>query len=366
MAESAVLVRDAVMIRLERYLLRNLLLGVGTVLLVMSALVIFVNLLSQIEDFDDTRFSALELLVYVSLRLPAVLFQIVPIAALIGALLGLGGLAVQRELIAMQALGLPLWRMIRAAVVGAMVIGAGAWVMGDILGPPAEAMARQMRDAQRLGGLGARLIDQVWLRDGESFVRIDSLVSPRLLRGVEVMTFTETGQLREIVRAPRAVVEPDGWLLFDADGTRFEADSAAVFHHDQVIWPLRIEPHMVEVLAVRPETLTLVELWRQMQFLSENGLETDAFSALFWSRLILPVSVLPMLLLAVPLLLGGLRDSSMARRVMIGLVIGAIYYLTTVTMGGGGAVLGLPIAVSAWLPTILFSLIAVWRLARMR
>jgi len=123
---------------------------------------------------------------------------------------------------------------------------------------------------------------------------------------------------------------------------------------------------MVEVLAVKPETLTLAELWRQIRFLKENGLQTASYAALFWSRLITPVSVLPMMLLALPLLLGGLRDSSMVRRVGIGVVIGAIYYLVNLTVGGGGAVLGLPVAVSAWLPTGLLSLLAFWRLARSR
>jgi lipopolysaccharide export system permease protein len=332
----------------------------------MSALVMFVNLLSQIEDLHDTGFSAGQLLFYVSLRLPAFLFQTMPIAALIGTLLGMGGLAMQRELIAMQAVGLSVWRMARAALLAALLIGAGAWVVGDMVGPRADAMARQMRDAQRLGGVGALLANQVWLRDGLYFIRIDRLVSARLLRGVEVMEFGEDGQLRQIVQAPRAVVEPDGWLLFDGQGTRFEGEGAIIFQQAQQLWPLRIEPQMVEVLAVKPETLTLVELWRQMQFLKENGLQTTSFAALFWSRLITPVSVLPMMLLALPLLLGGLSASSMVRRVGIGVVIGAIYYLVNLTVGGGGAVLGLPVAVSAWLPTGLLSLLAFWRLVRSR
>lgn len=352
--------------RFERYLLRNMLAGVGTVLLVMSALVVFVNVLSQIEDLHDTGFSAGQLLFYVSLRLPGFLFQTIPIAALIGTLLGLGSLAVQRELIAMQVLGLSIWRMARAALLAALLVGAGAWVLGDVVAPRADAMARQMRDAQRLGGVGALLANQVWLRDGVYFIRVDRLVSPRLLRGVEVMEFGEGGQLRQIVRAPRAVVEPDGWLLFDGKGTRFEGEGATMFQQAQQLWPLRIEPQMVEVLAVKPETLTLAELWRQMQFLKENGLQTASFAALFWSRLITPVSVLPMMLLALPLLLGGLRDSSMVRRVGIGVGIGAVYYLVNLTVGGGGAVLGLPVVVSAWLPTGLLSLLALWSLSRSR
>ena len=178
----------------------------------------------------------------------------VPVAVLIGTLLGLGSLAVQRELVAMRAVGLSLWRMSRAIVCAAVLIGAGAWVLGDVAGPPAEAMAQQMRNAQRLGGVGARLANQVWLRDGPYFVRVDRLVSPRLLGGVEVMAFGEGGQLQQIVRAPRAAVEPDGWLLFDVEGTRFDGETATVFRQSQGLWPLRIEPRMVEVLAVKPET----------------------------------------------------------------------------------------------------------------
>jgi lipopolysaccharide export system permease protein len=357
---------EAFVNRLERYLLRNMLAGVGTVLLVMSALVVFVNLVSQVEDLNDTHFGAGQLLFYVVLRLPAFLFRTVPVAVLIGTLLGLGSLAVQRELIAMRAVGLSLWRMSRATVFAAVLIGAGAWVLGDVAGPPAEAMAQQMRNAQRLGGVGARLGNQVWLREGPYFVRVDRLVSPRLLGGVEVMAFGEGGRLQEIVRAPRAVVEPDGWLLFDAEGTRFEGEGATVFRQSQGLWPLRIEPRMVEVLAVKPETLTLAELWRQIQFLEENGLQSELFAALFWSRLITSVSVLPMMLLALPLVLGGLRDSSMVRRIATGVGIGAIYYLINLTVGGGGAVLGLPVVVSAWLPTALLSLVALWRLAQTR
>lgn len=354
------------MSRLERYLLRHLLAGVLTVALVMAALMIFVNLLGQIENLDDTRFGPLQLFAYVSLRLPAFLFQTLPVAALLGALLGLGSLAVQRELIAMQALGLPMWRMLRVVLLASLMIGAGAWALGDGLAPPAEAMARQMRDAQRLAGRVARVADQVWLRDANTFVRIDRLVNARLLRGVEILEFADDGALTQVVRAPRAVVEPDGWLLFDAQGTRFNPDGASDFRQPQGVWPLRIEPHLVEVLAVRAETLTLRELWQQKQFLSDNGLESEPFGTLFWARLVVPVSILPMLLLALPLILGSLRDSSMVRRVIVGVLIGAAYYLTNLTFSGGGVVLGLPNWVSAWLPTLALGLFAGLQLRRTR
>lgn len=352
--------------RLERYLLRNMLAGVGMVLLIMSALVVFVNLVSQVEDLGDTQFSAGQLLFYVILRLPAFLFHTIPVAVLIGTLLGLGGLAVQRELIAMRAVGLSLWQMTRATLFAAVLIGMGAWILGDVAGPPAEAMAQQMRNAQRLGGIGTRLSNQVWLRDGSCFVSVDRLISSRLLDGIKVMAFDEEGRLQQIVRAPRAAIEPDGWLLFDVEATRFEGESATGFREAQVLWPLHIEPRTVEVLAVKPETLTLTELWRQIHFLEENGLQADLFAVLFWSRLITAVSVLPMMLLALPLVLGGLRDSSMVRRVGAGVGIGAIYYLVNLTVGGGGAVLGLPVVVSAWLPTVLLTLVACWSLVRTR
>ena len=93
---------------LDRYLIRAVLGGVlvvMAVLLTLGALFLFAN---QQDDIGIGSFTALDAFGFVLLNVPQQVYELMPIAVLIGSLLGLGALARGSELTVMRACG--KWR----------------------------------------------------------------------------------------------------------------------------------------------------------------------------------------------------------------------------------------------------------------
>jgi lipopolysaccharide export system permease protein len=129
---------------LTQYLMRTILMTTALVLLVLLALA---GLFEFIAELDDTQgdYQTAQAVLFALLRLPQLAFEMLPIAALIGSLLGLGALASNSEIIVMRSAGLSVMRL--ASMVGiagfAMLILTG--LLGEFIGPPLDYFARNMR-----------------------------------------------------------------------------------------------------------------------------------------------------------------------------------------------------------------------------
>src|SRR5690606_25422890 len=88
-------------------------------------------------------------LLYAALRLPQLSFEMLPIAALIGSLLGLGGLANSSELVVMRTTGISIGRLSGMVAVTGLVLMTGTALVGEFLGPPTDYFARTMRNEAR-------------------------------------------------------------------------------------------------------------------------------------------------------------------------------------------------------------------------
>jgi hypothetical protein len=111
---------------LDRYLLRSI---VGAVLLVMAVFLTLGGLflfIGQQDDIGVGRYTGVDALSFVLLNLPQQAWELMPISALIGTLVGLGALARGSELTVMRAAGLSVWRIARAALVAGLVLAAAS------------------------------------------------------------------------------------------------------------------------------------------------------------------------------------------------------------------------------------------------
>ena len=95
---------------LSQYMMRTILTTTALVLVVLLALA---GLFDVIGELDDTRgnYQTPQVILYALLRLPNLAFEMLPVAALIGSLLGLGGLAGHSEIIVMRSAGISISRM---------------------------------------------------------------------------------------------------------------------------------------------------------------------------------------------------------------------------------------------------------------
>ena len=101
---------------LDRYIAQTVISGTLMTLMVLGALLAFVDFVGEIDDVGKGQYGVTEAALYVLLSLPKRLYELFPTAVLLGSLLGLGTLAGNSELIVVRASGVSIFRIARSVL----------------------------------------------------------------------------------------------------------------------------------------------------------------------------------------------------------------------------------------------------------
>ena len=88
-------------------MMRSILATTALVLVVLLALAGLFEFIAELDDMQGD-YQTPRVILYTLLRLPQLAFEMLPVAALIGSLLGLGALAANSEIIVMRSSGLSI------------------------------------------------------------------------------------------------------------------------------------------------------------------------------------------------------------------------------------------------------------------
>ena len=126
---------------LRTYLVMAVLRGVATVMAVLVVITCVIEFVGQLNDVGTGDYGLQTALTYIGLRIPRTIFTTLPIGALIGALLGLGNLAVHRELIVMRASGVSSLQLLSAVGLAGLMLSVLMVLLGERLAPSLGAEA---------------------------------------------------------------------------------------------------------------------------------------------------------------------------------------------------------------------------------
>jgi len=351
---------------LTRYMMRSILAMTALVLLVLLALA---GLFEFIAELDDTQgdYQTPQAVLYTLLRLPQLAFEMLPIAALIGSLLALGALASNSEIIVMRSAGLSVVRLAGMVGVAGMTMLILTGLLGEYIGPPLDYYARNMRLEARSEQSDDRLGQEAWVRDGPLFLHFERVSSEFDFGSIYMFRFDEFNELESIARAENSGIDDDdNWVLQDFRKTSFGDDGVQVVETSLAIESFDIDPEVLGISLVKPQSLSGRGLTSYIGYLKRNSLDADRYEAELWYRIARTTTVMIMPLLALAFVFGSLRTGGAGARLMIGMVIGLAYYLASEMLANSGQVFDLNPAVIAWLPTVLLVLVTVFALNRAR
>jgi lipopolysaccharide export system permease protein len=353
---------------LRGYLVFAVLRGVATVLTVLVAVTSGIEFVNQLNEVGTGDYDLAAALTFVGLRIPRTIFTTLPIAALIGALLSLGNLAVHRELVVMRASGVSSWQMLSAVGLAGFVLAVVMVLLGESLAPSLGAYANEMRTRAMLEEVAVAGGQATWLREGDRIVSLRRHAGD-LGYGGGVLVF-ELGaeqSLREVASADSADLDDAGrWVLTNYAETSFEDGGVAVRADREANEAAGLNPDLLELSVVREDLLDTPSLVRYIGYLEANGLDAHRYLVAYWSRLASVVSVIVMTMLALPFVFGSLRSAGAGARLVVGLVVGLTYYVAGQVLTSGGEVYGLHPLVIAWAPTVLLALVLGVAFARIR
>lgn len=351
---------------LTAYLMRTI---VGTTLLVLLVLLALGGLIEFIGQLEDTQsdYGVAQALLFALLRLPQLSFEMLPIAALIGSLLGLGALASNSEIIVMRTAGLSVARLAGMVAVTGLVIMVFTALVAEFIGPPLDYFARNMRDEARAGYQHSDSGNSAWVKDGDVILHLDRVNTEYNFGGVYLYRFNDDNTLAAIARAENAGIdESDRWILENYRETRFQNDAVQAVEASLAVESFEIDSETLGVTLVKPISLSGRGLAGYISYLHRNGLNASRYETELWSRIAQTVTVIIMPVLALAFVFGSLRSSGAGGRLMIGVLIGLAYFLASEMLANSGQVFNLNPAVIAWVPLSFLLIVTVFALSRVR
>jgi lipopolysaccharide export system permease protein len=342
------------MTTLDRYLATHVIWGVLLTLCVFLALFTFVSLVDELGDVGKGDYTLLRAFEYMLLTLPQRGFLLFPFAALVGTLVGLGALSSSSELTVMRASGLSAARICVSVLTAGLALAVMSMLVGEFVAPLSERLAHERRSVAISSRINVNANYGFWVRDGSSFVNIRRALPGNQAEGVYIYEFDADNQLRVATYARKASYEENGWVL---EGIRqSEILEYRVMSRDieRAAWEAKFKPNLVDVVAVKPESLSAAGLFRYIEYLRENELSTARYELAFWTKLVYPAATVVMIFFALPMLLGMLRSAGVGQRILVGSIVGMAFHVVNQISGDIGLVYGLPPSLSAVLPTLVF------------
>ncbi|MGR6034479.1 MAG: LPS export ABC transporter permease LptG [Candidatus Nitrosoglobus sp.] len=338
---------------LDRYIAKAIISYTLLVLLILIALYTFLAFVTELEEVGQGSYRVSDALSYTIYSIPQHIYDLLPVASLLGSILSLGHLAGQSELVAMRTAGFSVGRIIRSALATGMIFVVMTALMGEVIAPPAEQAANKLRSLAKTGRLSEQAEKGFWTRTGNAFNRIGRVLPNGQYEDIEIFEFDNQHRLRSITEAAHATYHNDGWHLRDVTQRFISTEGITIRRLAEALWKSRLSPEILKVVMVDPQQLSAWGLYRYISYLQENKQATERYRQAFWSKIVAPFNTLVMMFLAIPFIFGPLRSVSVGQRILVGALVGIGFFLFNRLFNRVGVVFELPLFLSAVFPSLL-------------
>jgi len=335
-------------------------------LAVLLGLFLFVKFIDEVADVGVGNYDLYAVIRFLLLSIPRQIYEVFPMAVLIGTILGLSGLAIDSELVVMRASGLSTlqigWAALKVGAIGAIVVA----LMGELVTPTTETMARRGRAEALQQRIKQGSDFGLWMRDHRTFISVGEVLPDNSMVNVRVFEFDASDQMRSSVYAAEGNYDrrQSRWRLRDVRQSLFEPDRVQTVTTAEAYWSSTLEPDILSVFLINPEQMSAWRLREYIDHLRDNSQDTERYELAFWHKLVLPVSVAVMVIIALPFCFGQLRSGGFGRSLFIGIMLGLGYYMLDKGFGHVVRVYNVPPLLGAITPPLVFLVVALLLLKR--
>ena len=349
---------------LDRYIGAAVFRNIGLVLMVLLALDSFFRLVRELNAVGTGNYDQSEMLLYLLLTTPSHIVEFFPIAALLGAITGLGALANESELVVMRAAGVSLLRIAGSVLKAGFVLILGLMLLAEFVVPEAEQFAESRRSQMMAKQTALKTKNGFWSRDARSFLNIRGISPGGDISDIYIYEFDDDHQLRTTTHAEKAIYDNGQWILNGLSQSEITLQGIKTRRFEQAEWDSLLSPALINLIVVNPLQLSIRDLYEYYRYLTDNGQDAGRYELAFWSRLMMPISIAVMLLLAVPFIFGPLRAVSIGQRIFIGFLVGLGFFMFNQAFNHLGIVYNIPPLLSASIPALSFLMLAVVMIRR--
>ena len=343
---------------LDNYIGKILLRHIMVTIVVLVGLFVFVTFIDELGNLDKGRYGIAQVLQYVILGIPKILYEVFPMAALIGSILGLSVLARDSELIVMRAAGVSVLRIVGSVLRVGLVLALISMFIGEVVSPFTETKAQRIRAESMQENIGHESATGLWLRDDNTYVNIGEVLPDLTLLGVKIFEFDNQNFLRFLSTAEQGEYDNQRWLLTGLKRTMIEDTSSASDKLSEAYWSTVVSPEILRVFMIQPDQLSIWQLLKYIDHLKSNKQETNNYELAYWSKIVTPFATAVMLILAVPFVFREARSGTMGRSLFSGIMIGLGFFILNKSFSFFVPLFNIPPLLGAIVPTVLVCILS--------
>ena len=355
--------------RIQRYVFRKYLAGLGLTLGVIVVAILLVDMVEQMRTVGTrTELSLFDAFRLTVNKVPNLIQETLPFAALVGSMISYSQLNRSSELSAIRAAGVSAWRFLGPAIFGAAVLGVLTMTVLDPLATSAQTRFQDLRTQFVQGDTAPQTKPdeksrEVWLRQGDEVSQsvihgARASQSGQALEDVEIFIFERVGpefEFRRRIDARRASLKPGFWQL---EGVRETAPGVSPMIQDYLALPTSLEP---DTLLNRYASARTISFWQLPRFISETrkaGLEDGQYVLKLHTLLSSPVLLAAMTLIGAIVCLRQNRSGGVTQLLALGTSAGFLLFFISQMAKGLASSGATPPEAAAWCPP-LFALFTV-------
>lgn len=313
---------------LSRYLSSEVVKGTLLVFAVLLGLFAFFDVINQLDDVGKGNYRMHYVFMFVGLSIPAHIYELFPVAALIGSLFSLSQLSANSEYAVMRASGLSNTRIVAYLLPAGMLFALLTFTFGEYIAPPAERAANQLRLQATNSVVAQEFRSGLWVKDDRHFINVRQVLPDNTLRDLRVYSFDERYNLTGITQATHGKHLHNGlWLLTGITETRlFASQQVSVVTRSEMQWQSVLTPSVLSILLVVPEHMPVGDLWSYIEHLKDNKQKTSRYEIALWSKLLYPFVAVCMMFLALPFSQTQRRSSNVGLKLFVGIMLGLTFH----------------------------------------
>ena len=318
----------------RRLLYRDILSSVSFVAVAFLALFFFIDFVEELGSIGRNGYTALHAAVYSLLEMPGHLYELGPIAILIGTIYSLSRMAQTSEFTILRTGGLGPVRALRMLATLGLLLAVLTFVVGDYIVPLTEQKAAQWQHHFRENGSRAPN-SYAWLKDRQitpggdrSFsIQVGGMNSSGHLNRIRIFQFDTNQRLISEIQAAQANIKDQFWELSDVQITHWNDEIVQTEKRPRLDWKSSLSAGVVAA-AIRPlKNTSTLELWRYVRHLSANEQAAQRHAIQFGKRALYPFACLVMIALALPFAYLNARSGSISLKVFCGIMLGISFIL---------------------------------------
>lgn len=351
---------------LDRYIAKTVLSAIALVTLMLIGLQIFILFVNQLDDLGKVDYGMAQATVFVMLQMPYQVYLFFPMASLLGSLIGLGVMANHSELVVMRAAGMSIGQITLSVLKASLVVIVLVTSIGELLVPFMAQYANDYKMSALTGGQTLRTAQGVWMRYANDFISIGEVLPDKTLHRIYQFRFDNQHHLLLAREIKEVRFEEQRWVAYDVKQTDFSAGHTKASTYKILNWDVAVKPNILMISSIEPDEMTLHELNRYLREQKRSKQNVHTYKLAFYQRIVQPFTTMVMMVLAIPFIFGPLRSSTMGSKLLVGATVGFSFHIINRFFGPVSTVFQWPAELAALGPTVVFALLGIYLMRRVR